>query len=75
MDNKYRTIEAILRKNPDVPGKAILIKGVNPPHYEVWVPRSLVHGGDMLKIEKSSKYGDVITFRMMGWKAEQLGLA
>ena len=75
MSEEYRTVEVILRRSPDEAGKAILVKGIKPPHYEVWVPRSLIHGGDMLKIEKSSKYGDVVTFRLMDWKAEQLGLA
>jgi len=73
MRDDYRLVEVILRKTPDVPGKAIYVKGIKPPHYEAWIPRSLIHGGDMLKIERTAKYGDVVSFRLAGWKAEQVG--
>jgi hypothetical protein len=38
-----------------------------------WIPKSLVHGGDVLKIERSPGRGQV-AFRLMAWKAEELDL-
>lgn len=39
-----------------------------------WIPRSLVHGGDDLKISQAI-IGTDWTFRVLEWKAEELGLA
>lgn len=39
----------------------------------VWVPRSLVHGGDDLKLAKALR-NDTLTIRIMEWKAKDLGL-
>ena len=40
----------------------------------VWLPRSLVHGGDDLKFDRCFA-GDEISFRLMEWKAEEIGFA
>lgn len=40
---------------------------------ELWVPRSLVHGADDPQIEDLDK-GDEFSFRLMEWKAQELGL-
>lgn len=44
----------------------------------VWIPRSLVHGWDLLGIERREKKttGEFeATFRVMAWKAEEQGWA
>ena len=38
-----------------------------------WLPRSLIHGGDELRLDKAIK-GERVTFRLVEWKAERLGL-
>jgi hypothetical protein len=57
-------------------GKAIFVE--RPKHHvrtdPLSVPRSLIHGGDDLNLERSFE-GQEITFRLMKWKAEELGLA
>jgi hypothetical protein len=37
-----------------------------------WIPRSLLHGADEIKLD-SQRIGDEITIRMFRWKAEELG--
>lgn len=41
---------------------------------EVSIPRSLIHGSDDLGIE-GRFIGEEITFRLMEWKAEEIGFA
>lgn len=41
----------------------------------VTIPRSLIHGGDDLLLNKLAKNGAEITFRLVDWKADQLGFA
>lgn len=38
------------------------------------IPRSLLHGGDDLRLERMPRDEDV-TLRVVEWKAEELGLA
>lgn len=52
---------AIFIDRPRAPGK-------------VTVPRSLLHGGDDVKVD-GLKAGAEFTFRLREWKAEELGLA
>lgn len=40
----------------------------------VWLPRSLVHGADDLKLDRA-RPRDEITFRLRAWKAEEVSLA
>lgn len=40
----------------------------------VWIPRSLLHGADDLALGKAFD-GQEITFRLMAWKAEEVGWA
>lgn len=49
----------------------VSIKG-RPGEYNI--PRSLLHGGDDIKLARMSRDEDV-TLRVMAWKAEELGLA
>lgn len=73
----YRTITTRFRGIAPS-GKAIFVdKPKNQPRRD-WaiVPRSLIHGGDDLKIEnKAFREGEEITIRVMEWKAEELGFA
>jgi hypothetical protein len=38
-----------------------------------WIPQSLIHGGDLIKMKKAGNVR-LVTFRLVAWKAEQLGL-
>lgn len=38
-----------------------------------WIPKSLIHGGDLLTLDRTPDR-TVVSFRMMGWKAKELGL-
>lgn len=70
MADEYRIVTAKLKA---VKPRAILVD--NWRGGEAWIPRSLIHGGDdLLKIEKALP-GAEITFRLMEWKAEELGFA
>ena len=40
---------------------------------EVWIPRSLIHGGDDMRLARLSR-GDDVAFQLMEWKAKELGL-
>lgn len=41
--------------------------------YSHWIPLSLIHGADELKLRKAMR-GDVITLRIMDWKVRALDL-
>mgnify|MGYP001605018407 CR=1 FL=1 len=72
MSESYRTITTKLR---DIRPKAIFVDG--PAMHgggTVSIPRSLIHGGDDLKFDRLFD-GDEVTFRVMSWKAEDLGFA
>lgn len=70
MGESYRTVTTRLR---GIRPKVIF---VDRPHKrgEVSIPRSLIHGGDDLGIERFF-IGEEITFRLMEWKAEEIGFA
>jgi hypothetical protein len=53
-------------------GKAVFVD--KPIAGETSIPRSLIHGGDDRKFE-GSFVGEEITFRLMEWKAEEIGFA
>lgn len=70
--DSYRTITTRLR---GMTPKAIFVD--KPPSKgkgETPIPRSLIHGADDRKIEQTF-IGEEISFRLMAWKAEELGFA
>ena len=78
MTDAYRTITTTFRRISST-GLAIM---VDPPKHKNgrggWaiIPRSLLHGGDDLKVEnKTFREGEEITIRVMAWKAEEIGFA
>lgn len=40
---------------------------------KVWIPRSLIHGGDDLQLARLA-HGEEFSFQLMDWKAKELGL-
>nr|WP_295465291.1 hypothetical protein [Mesorhizobium sp.] len=40
---------------------------------QAWIPKSLIHGGDLLRLGNDHST-DRVTFRLMEWKARELGL-
>lgn len=76
MTDEYRVITTTFRRISST-GLAIM---VDPPKHKNgrggWaiIPRSLLHGGDDLKVEKFVE-GQEITIRILDWKAEELGFA
>lgn len=56
-------------------GAAICCTKVNndPESPTFWIPVSLIHGGDLLRID-NNKATEVIEFRLREWKAEELDL-
>lgn len=50
---------------------------VDKPNHQgtVWIPRTLIHGGDDLRKVEHARPRTEITFRLMEWKAEELGFA
>lgn len=40
---------------------------------EVWIPRALLHGGDDIQLDRLMR-GETFSFRVMEWKAKELGL-
>jgi len=72
-DESYRTVTTRLRARTP---KAIKVDLPPAKQGETWIPRSLIHGADDLALAKSSAWiGTEITFRLMEWKAEELGFA
>jgi hypothetical protein len=49
-------------------------RGARPGSQEVSIPRSLIHGADDRTFEGLFA-GEEVTFRLMDWKAEELGFA
>lgn len=75
MTDDYRTITTRFRGISPT-GKAIFVdKPKNQAHRD-WavIPRSLIHGGDDLKFDGYFA-GEEVTFRVLAWKAEELGFA
>ncbi len=68
----YRDVTTHFR---DLTRSAVLVDA--PPSFRgktVWLPRSLIHGADDLKLGNLAE-GAEITFRLMDWKAEEVGFA
>lgn len=72
MTSPYRTITTRLRGIR--PNSIFVDRPAARGKGEVSVPRSLIHGVDEAAIE-SMFIGEEITFRLMVWKAEELGFA
>ena len=72
MSDAYRTVTARFRSIAPS-GKAVFVDRPRAPG-EVSIPRSLIHGGDDREIEGLFG-GEEFTFRLMDWKAEELGFA
>lgn len=71
MSDTYRIVSTRFRGIAPS-GKAIFVD--RPIAGEVSIPRSLIHGGDDLKMDRYF-IGEEITFRLMDWKAEEAGFA
>ncbi len=70
-DVSYRTVTSKLRWCGE---NAIRIDAAPGRPDTVSIPRSLIHGGDDLRIGQAGQ-GDTVTFRLADWKAEELGFA
>jgi hypothetical protein len=68
---EYREVTAVLKA---VGAKAF--KFAPPPgrQADVWVARSLLHGGDEIRVSKAS-LGAEVTFRLLEWVCEREGWA
>jgi hypothetical protein len=66
--DEYRTVTATVVIVKD---RAIQVE-VNGG--QKWLPRSLLHGGDDIKMGQLHKLPSEATFRLMEWKAEEVGL-
>lgn len=71
MADSYRLITTKLRRT-DRPNAILVDAPLGSREKEVWIPRSLIHGGDELKLSRAF-IGQEVTFRIFEWKAEQLG--
>lgn len=73
MKDRYVRIEAIVHQVTSDAARLLPTgKGAFPA--PVWLPRSLIHGGDDLRLAKALR-NDTVTLRVMEWKAKELGLA
>ncbi|TIW25258.1 MAG: hypothetical protein E5V63_18420 [Mesorhizobium sp.] len=70
MSDAYRTVTARIER---ITPKAMEVIVPNRKG-TYWVARSLIHGGDELKVHPGLT-GTDWTFRLMEWKADELGLA
>lgn len=67
----YRIVTTKLRGlRPD----AALVDAPSSRDGTVWIPRSLIHGGDDLKLDRAIE-AEEVTFRLMDWKAEEIGFS
>ncbi|HEX7072939.1 MAG TPA: hypothetical protein VF226_02780 [Hyphomicrobiaceae bacterium] len=73
MSDSYRTVTALVKV---VRPNAIAVERPRGPG-NTWIPRSLIHGGDDLKIDGLCFGSEGIwhTFRLVEWKAEEAGLS
>lgn len=72
--DSYRLVSSRFR-GVSPTGRAIFVdKPVTRGSGEVSIPRSLIHGVDERKIADLRK-GQEFTFRLMEWKAEEVGFA
>lgn len=70
MSDSYRIVSAVLKA---VRPNSIFIAAPTRPG-DVSIPRSLIHGGDDLKLDRA-RVGEEFSFRLLAWKAEEVGLA
>jgi hypothetical protein len=72
-DESYRTVTA---KVHQVRTNSIMVEVPNKQGWQV-IGRGLLHGADAIKFDRMqrSDMGTARTFRVMDWKAEELGLA
>ncbi|ESW92971.1 hypothetical protein NKL07_22160 [Mesorhizobium sp. C280B] len=73
MSDAYRTVTALVRQ---VRENSIMVEVASRQGWQS-IPRSLIHGADEIKLDRIdfSGHGQEHTFRLMEWKAEELGLA
>lgn len=71
MSEEYRTVTVVLRA---VRGRALIVEVPRQQGIKV-IPRSLIHGGDDLRLDRQTGLPVKTTFRVMRWKADELGLA
>lgn len=64
----YSTVAATFVRRT---ANAVMIN--TPADEETWIPRSLIHSADDRHIDDLDR-GDEFTFRIMEWKAKELGL-
>lgn len=74
MRDDYRLVTAIFRGISHSRQSFFVEKPPTRGSGTVSIPRSLIHGGDDIKLDRW-KVGDEFTFRLREWKAEALGLA
>jgi len=70
MADSYRTVTTKLR---GLSRDAVLVERPRADSF-VWIPRSLIHGADESKFA-GMFIGEETTFRLMEWKAEEVGWA
>lgn len=71
MSDSYRTVSVKLKQRTSAAFR------VEIPRSKIgwaWIPRSLIHGGDENKLNRAELDAE-ITFRLMEFKADELGLA
>lgn len=74
MSEEYRTVTATIKT---IRERWILVVRPNAPG-RACIPRSLIHGGDDIKLDgldTNFPVGVEHTFRLVEWKAEQVGLS
>lgn len=69
MSDTYRIVSAVIK---GIRPNSIFV-AVPSRRGDVSIPRSLVHGGDDLKLDRA-RVGDEFSFRLRAWKAEEVGL-
>lgn len=74
-DEKYVKVKAVLIYAPQDRDAIYFEFGYQSPEDSQleWIPKSLIHGGDLLKLTNELQT-ELVEFRMMEWKARKLGL-
>lgn len=71
MADSYVNVRATLRA---VRPSSILVSRIDRVSHQAWLPRSVLHGGDDLRIE-AALVDTELSFRVREWKAREAGLA
>lgn len=71
MADRYRTVTVMLRQRR---ASSIMVETSNRRGWQA-IPRSCIHGGDNLKIDRLGGVDEEITIRIFDWLAEDKGLA